>query len=132
MAKKELFKFKPFGYLLKKLGAFPVDRGANDLKAVKNSMRVLKNGDVLGIFPEGHRNKEVDSDNAKAGAVMIAIKCKVPLVAAAIKSDYKLGSKVEIVLDAPYYFDGEKKYTTEEYKEITRQIIGKIKFITEN
>lgn len=132
MAKSELFKFKPFGFLLKKLGAIPVDRDKNDLAAIKTSMKVLKNGDILGIFPEGTRNDEVDADGAKAGAVMIAAKTKVPIVAAAIKANYKFRSKVVITLDKPYKFDDDKKYTNDDCKEITKIIVNKIKYITEN
>ena len=132
MAKAELFKFKPLGFILKKLGAFPVNRGENDFGAVKTAMRILRNGDVLAIFPEGTRNETVDADGAKAGAVMIASKSKVPVVAAAIKSDYKFRSNVKIYIDEPYRFDGEKKYNAAEYKEITKEIISRIKYLTEN
>ena len=132
MAKSELFKFKPFGFVLRKLGAFPVNRGENDFMAVKTAMKILKNKDVLAIFPEGTRNESVDTDGAKAGAVMIAAKSKVPVVAAAIKSDFKFRSKVSIYLDKPYRFDLEKRYTSDDYKEITKDIVTRIKCLTEN
>lgn len=132
MSKAELFKFKPLGAILKALGAIPVNRGENDFVAVKNSMKVLKNGEVLGIFPEGTRNDNVDADGAKAGAVMIAAKSKVPVVAATIKTNYKFRSKVCIILDEPYYFDKDKKYTNDDYKEITKTIVNRIKYLAEN
>ena len=132
MSKAELFKFKPLGAILKALGAIPVNRGENDFVAVKNSMKVLKNGEVLGIFPEGTRNDPVDADGAKAGAVMIAAKSKVPVVAATIKTNYKFRSKVCIILDEPYYFDKDKKYTNDDYKVITKTIVNRIKYLAEN
>lgn len=58
MAKKELFNNKLFGAFLKKLGAFPVAREEVDIKAIKTSLRHIKNGQVLGIFPEGTRVKK--------------------------------------------------------------------------
>ena len=42
MGKKELFKFKPFGAILKKIGAFPVNRGKGDIGAVKTALTILK------------------------------------------------------------------------------------------
>ncbi|ADU26996.1 lysophospholipid acyltransferase family protein [Ethanoligenens harbinense] len=57
MAKAELFRVPLLGPLIAALGAFPVKRGEGDREAVKLSLRVLKRGDVLGMFPEGHRNR---------------------------------------------------------------------------
>ncbi len=132
MAKKELFAFKPFGVLLKKLGAIPIDRQGNDFNAVKKCIKVLRNGEVLGIFPEGHRNSKVDTDGAKAGAVVIASKCGVPIVTAAIKGEYKIFSHLQIVLSKPYEFEYGKRYSTEECKEITRKIVDNMKNMVEN
>ena len=45
MAKKELFSHKILGFLITKVGAFPVDRATSDINAVKTSMQILKSGD---------------------------------------------------------------------------------------
>ena len=58
MAKAELFKNPVFGWVLRKMGAFPVKRGTVDRMAIKQAVRELKNGHVLGIFPEGTRIKK--------------------------------------------------------------------------
>lgn len=55
MAKKELFSHRVLGWFITKLGAFPVDREANDIHAVKTALGVLREGDKLLIFPEGTR-----------------------------------------------------------------------------
>ncbi len=52
MAKKELFENKILGKLVSALNAFPVDREGSDLSAIRNSLKVLKEDKVLGIFPE--------------------------------------------------------------------------------
>lgn len=72
MSKKELFSFKPLGFIFKKLGAFPVDRGAGDMEAIKNAEEYLKNGRPLMIFPEGTRSKDGNPLRPKSGAVYIA------------------------------------------------------------
>ena len=53
MAKKELFDIPVLGWLITKVGAFPVDRQISDINAVKTAMQILKSGDKLLIFPEG-------------------------------------------------------------------------------
>ena len=72
MAKNSLFKIPIIKSVVKAYGAFPVDRSRADLSAIKNALRVLKEGKTLGIFPEGTRiASEADSD-AKGGIAMIA------------------------------------------------------------
>lgn len=55
MAKLELFKNKLLGIILPHCNAFPVERGAADVKAIKTAIKVLKDGNALLIFPEGTR-----------------------------------------------------------------------------
>ena len=52
MAKEELFKNPLLGWLLRKVGAFPVSRGSNDISTVRTAMRAIKDGDNLLIFPD--------------------------------------------------------------------------------
>lgn len=89
MAKKELFKFRPLGWLFKKVGAFPVNRGAGDLSAVKHAAQILENGGVLGIFPEGTRNPMGKPGRAKAGAAMLAIDTGANILPVAIRYSKK-------------------------------------------
>ena len=94
MAKAELFKNKLFAWVLNKVGAFPVNRGGNDLKAVKHALKILKDNKVLGIFPQGTRMSSADAEQAKGGAAFMAIKSKAPIVPIAIKGNFKFGSKI--------------------------------------
>ncbi|MBQ1272749.1 MAG: 1-acyl-sn-glycerol-3-phosphate acyltransferase, partial [Clostridia bacterium] len=55
MGKHTLFRTPVVGPLARAFGAFPVDRTKADLTAMKTALRILKNGEVLGIFPEGTR-----------------------------------------------------------------------------
>ena len=57
MAKEELFRNPLMGWFLRYVHTFPVHRGHIDRKAVIESFRVLKSGEVLGIFPEGKRTR---------------------------------------------------------------------------
>ena len=55
MAKRELFEKRWQGWLLSRLGAFPVDRGAGDADAIATARAILQRGDCVVIFPEGTR-----------------------------------------------------------------------------
>ena len=70
MAKADLFKNKLFGGLIKKLGAFPIQRGRGDIGAIKGAFSILKNNNAMLIFPEGHRIKNGKRVKAKLGVSM--------------------------------------------------------------
>jgi 1-acyl-sn-glycerol-3-phosphate acyltransferase len=55
MAKKELFKYWPGGWVLRAIGVFPVDREGSPRTALKTALDVLNTGQMLLMFPEGHR-----------------------------------------------------------------------------
>ncbi|MGI6631583.1 MAG: lysophospholipid acyltransferase family protein [Bacillota bacterium] len=98
MAKKELFRYPLLAYLFRKIHAFPVNRGKPDLGAIKTGLSILKNGEVLGIFPEGTRQKNTDRlGEMHAGAALFALRTGAPVVPAAIRGSYKIGAPVVIV-----------------------------------
>lgn len=87
MAKEELFHKNPiFTWLITKLGAFPVKRGAKDgAQAIQKALESLKNGRIFVIFPEGTRSKDGELGRAKSGVTLIAAQAKVPVVPVFIK-----------------------------------------------
>jgi 1-acyl-sn-glycerol-3-phosphate acyltransferase len=80
MAKSELFKFPLMDVALRNLGAFPVFRGEKDAWAMKHARRVLEHGQILGMFPEGTRNKGLGLGVAKTGTARLAIETNSPIV----------------------------------------------------
>lgn len=107
MAKEELFKNKLMAKFLKALNAFPVDRQGNDLKALKGSVKLLKNNNILGIFIEGTRVKKFDLANAKKGPILIANLANREIVPVKIETNYKLFSTVNIIVRDAYTIDKE-------------------------
>ncbi len=108
MAKKELFKFKPFAAIIRSLGAFPVSRGSGDVGAIKNAVEVVNNGNILLIFPEGTRSKTGNPLRAKAGAVYIANETKADIIPVAICFDDKklrIGSKVTVCYGEKIHYE---------------------------
>lgn len=80
MAKKELFDKPVLGFLIRHLGAFPVSRGKGDMSAVETAEKIIQDGGVLGIYPEGTRSKTGELLKAKSGALLIASKTGADIV----------------------------------------------------
>ena len=129
IAKKELFEKRWSAKLLSSLGAFPVDRQTTDMKALKTAIKLLKNGEALGIFAEGTRVKEGEAKAAKAGVALFALKGEAPIVPICISSKYKFRSIVHIRYGEPIYLDEYKgqKVTTEMMEEITEKVMEKVR-----
>lgn len=84
MAKAELFR-GPFGWLFLRLGAFPVRRGEADLAAMETARRILLEGGVVVMFPEGTRVEAPDAlGSPHHGAGRLAVQTGAPIVPAAI------------------------------------------------
>ena len=129
IAKKELFEKRWSAKLVSSLGAFPVDRQTTDMKALKTAIKLLKNGEALGIFAEGTRVKEGEAKAAKAGVALFALKGEAPIVPICISSKYKFRSIVHIRYGEPIYLDEYKgqKVTTEMMEEITEKVMEKVR-----
>jgi 1-acyl-sn-glycerol-3-phosphate acyltransferase len=80
MGKAELFKFPLMDVALRNLGAFPVYRGEKDAWAMRHARKVLEQGQTLGMFPEGTRNKGRGLGVAKTGTARLAIDTSSPVV----------------------------------------------------
>ena len=80
MAKNSLFKSKFGSWFFTTCHAYPVDRGGNDIKAVKTTLSYLKNKKQILIFPEGTRVKNADAMDMKTGVVSFALKTDAYIV----------------------------------------------------
>lgn len=133
MGKKELFKIPGLSLLLRSLGAFPVDRGAADVGAVKTSIKLLREGDMVGMFPQGTRRPGVDprKTGVKTGASMIAYRANVDILPVYIHrkdNKPKLFRKTVVIIGKPipfssFNYDGE---ASGEYQRIANEIFDAI------
>lgn len=111
MGKKELFN-TPFAPLFKAIGAFPVDRGKGDKSALEKASSIVKNGEIIVIFPEGTRSKTGELLKFKSGAAVVAGQTGADVVPACISYQGKLRirSKVTVKFGSPIpsnqLFDG--------------------------
>jgi 1-acyl-sn-glycerol-3-phosphate acyltransferase len=84
MAKAELFGVPFLGGFIRVMGAFPVRRGEGDREALRIAERLLAEGELVTIFPEGHRSEERALIEAHTGVALIALRAGVPVVPVAI------------------------------------------------
>jgi len=128
MAKKELFGYPVFGALLRRVHAFPVDRHGFDIRAIREGLSVLKEGGVVGIFPEGTRQKQRDRlGKAHAGAALLAIRTGSPIFPVAIRGEYRFRGKVNVACGQPFLLPSGTGQLSEELEEGSRVIMEKIK-----
>ena len=135
MAKKELFSIPLLGKLITSLGAFPVDRKGNSAGSIKKSINLLESGEVVGMFPQGHRyaGRELEStrDNVKGGAAMAVWHAKVPVLPMYIEtknSRVRLFRPITIHIGKPIDYDsfGFEKGGSTEYERGAKLIFDDI------
>lgn len=127
MAKDQLFRIPVLGFLLRKLGIFPVKRGGNDLTAIKTAMKVLTGGNRLLVFPEGTRVEEQGEVEAKGGVTMMATRTGVPMVPVYCGGKHKFLRKTTIVFGEPYVpVIAGRRPTPDENRAIAAEILKRI------
>lgn len=130
MAKEELFHNPILGWIIRKLGAFPVSRGSNDISTVRTAIQAIKNGDNLLIFPEGTVVRGgvgyVDGlpAHAKAGVAMIGVRTGATLIPVFMDGEKKLFHRTRIIFGEPYQpvYTG-RHGTSEEMQKIADGIL---------
>jgi 1-acyl-sn-glycerol-3-phosphate acyltransferase len=80
MGKEENFRNPFLRFFMYQIGTFPVKRGTYDRGALDQAMRILRNGQILGMFPEGTRTYGRGLIQAKGGTAILAIKMNCPIV----------------------------------------------------
>ena len=127
MAKEELFRNRFLNWLIRKLGGFPVNRGGNDLAAIKTSLKALGDGKRLLVFPEGTRVEKEGDAQAKGGITMMATRTGVPIVPIYCGGRKKFLHRYTIVFGEPYTPSIEgRRPTQEENHQIAEEILRRI------
>jgi 1-acyl-sn-glycerol-3-phosphate acyltransferase len=98
MAKEELFRNKFVSALIRALGAFPVSRGKGDTAAIDRAIEIVRNRQVLAIFPEGHRSKDGKLLKLKSGAVVVASQTNADILPCIIKKGEKKGLRYSLTV----------------------------------
>ncbi|MFD5858225.1 lysophospholipid acyltransferase family protein [Streptomyces chartreusis] len=132
LIKKEAF-VGPLGPFLTGIGQLKVDRHAADRTAITQALDVLRNGGVLGIFPEGTRG-EGDFASLRAGLAYFAVRGDAPIVPVAVMGSSEkrgrlvkglppLRHRVDVVFGEPFEAgDGSGRRTRRALDEATERI----------
>lgn len=128
MAKEELFRNKFLGWILMKLGAFPVERGKGDWNAIEYAKNLIDEGDALGVFIEGTRSKTGELLRPKSGAVMVAhqMDCKIVPVSITYRTkNNSFFSKRYVSFGEPVTCEelGITKGSPKEYRDASRKVM---------
>jgi len=117
MAKQELFRNSLLSFLLRKAGAFPVDRHEKGYGAIRSSLSLLQSGKIIGLFPEGSRSRDGLLQKAHDGASLIAVRSGYPIIPVAINSTYRLFKKLEVHIGPAFVLPALEYETRDEKKE---------------
>jgi len=111
MVKQEAWDNAFMGLLSRWFDAFPVRRGEADLTAYRYALKVLSEGNVLGIFPEGHRSRDGRLHPGQPGAIILAQRSGAPIIPVGIAGVSEVLSvpgilqrrAIRIQVGEPYY-----------------------------
>ena len=127
VAKEDLFQHGILMWLGHLFDVIPIKRDMQDINAMKRCLKVLKNGELLGIFPEGTRKGMEKNLKAKNGAAFMAMKAKVKVIPIGIHGTFKPFSKVYMNYGEPIDLSG---YTKDNLDEATENIMDTIVMLT--
>ncbi len=138
-AKAELFKVPLLSGLVNSLGAYPIERGRGDVGAIKKTIKMLEDGEVIGFFPQGHRcpGKHPSETEVKPGIGMITARAKVtvlPVSITAKKFRMRFFRKTFITIGKPIEFSeyGEMLGNKTDYERIASHVFGRICDLTDS
>jgi 1-acyl-sn-glycerol-3-phosphate acyltransferase len=129
----------PLHWICKRVHCIPVKKDGKDISALKKALRLLKNGEIIGIFPEGARSETGELAEGEPGVALIALKANVPILPVGIRGAYEAfpkGSKfpkphpITINFGKPFmitdYMDVHTQESSELQQKITDLIMSKI------
>ncbi len=137
MAKKEMFRWPIISLLFRLIGAFPVDRQAADLGALRESQRLVNSGMLLLMFPEGTRSKDRQLKRGFPGTALVAYRTGAPIVPIAITGSESvswpwlffrpfMGPKLTIRFGKPFYPIAAERITSQAARDATDDIMRHI------
>ncbi len=125
VGKKEVNNMPIVGFFFRKVKAISANRDGNDVRALLDCFKCLKNGEKICIFPEGTRNKTgVELQPFRHGAAAIAIKAKVPIIPMMLYKKPRYFRMAHVLMGEPMelteYYD--RKLTEADYQEADQKL----------
>ena len=124
IGKEDLCRSRIINWLTHLFDCIPIKRNSQDIEAMKRSFKVLKDGEILGKFPEGTRNGLQKGEQVKNGAAYMAIRTGTPVIPVGIQGSFKPFTKVTINYGKP--LDYSKIQSKSPEKEVLTQVSEEI------
>lgn len=143
LARKSLLKWPFFGPLFPDMNVIPVERDGNDMSALREVIKKVKEGNGIVLFPEGTRSKDGNLQKAKAGIGLVIAKTGAPVVPMRIFGAYEAFpknskrmrfTKITVVIGEPIYFTKEdiSDSSRETYQRLSDRVMEGISRLTIN
>lgn len=129
ISKKETFDVPVLGWFMRSIKAIKAGRDGKDVRTVLEGLKCLKNGEKVGIYPEGTRNKSGEGMLPfHHGAVAMAIRAKVPVIPIVMYTKPRFFRCTHILIGDPWEFSEyyDRKLTEEDYVRITEEVYRKM------
>lgn len=129
MAKEELFRYPIFSWVISKMAAFPVKRGAADRHAIRCARELLESGQIVAIFPEGTRQHGGQLGEAQSGAAFLAAKFQTPVLPIAIIGTDNLKpfrTRIQAIFGDPISMPTEFKANKEDLQQFSNRLMSAI------
>lgn len=137
IGKKESLNTAIGNFIYNVFDVVPIDRGSKSEKWFKTALRILKNGGIIGIFPEGTRSFPGSINKGKTGVIRLAIASKKPVLPVAIKGTYQLWPRykklpsikrtIQINIGVPVTYNTDKKTTKKYLRTLTDSLMNEIR-----
>ena len=129
LAKSEVHEVPLVGQFIRLFGTFSVRRGESDREAVRMMRGIVRQGDALGLFAEGTRQRSGVPGVVQPGAAMVAIQERVPVVCGAVRGthEWRPGNfhRIGVAYGEPMRFDSLPR-NSRGYREASAQIQGEL------
>jgi 1-acyl-sn-glycerol-3-phosphate acyltransferase len=137
LARKTLLKWPFFGPLFPAMNVIPVERDGNDMSALREVIKKVKDGNAVLLFPEGTRSLDGQLQPARAGIGLVIAKTSAPVLPMRIFGAYEAfpknarrfqPSRITVVIGEPIYFSEEEISSTsrETYQMLSNRVMESI------
>ena len=137
LARKSLLKWPFFGPLFPAMNVIPVERDGNDMSALREVIKKIKEGNGVVLFPEGTRSKDGNIQPARAGIGLVIAKTGAPVLPMRIfgafdafpKNSKRLHfTQITVVIGEPIFFSRNDivSATRETYQMLSDRVMAAI------
>ena len=130
LAKESILETPVLGFFARRAGVIGAMRDGSDVRTLMDSIRALRSGDKVSMFPEGTRNKVSDEEFLPfhAGAALMAIKTKTPIVPFAICNRPRIFRRTHVMFGEPFEFSEyyNRKLTQADYTEADEKLKARL------